>query len=291
MIDNKTLTDSLLSCVWATAHTPFARWSMCTYHSRLDKYISYAIQRTGCWLECDDAAWMQSILKQYAKPLLVDLGANIGFYTCAASSVGADVVAFEPSPINAMHLLHSVRRNHFENVQLNTLCVSNGTEPCILSDSLRNMGAFRPIIGRDHRVRTFQHFQTVSIALDFLLPPQHRPTFLKMDIEGRECMAFQGMQRLLNESTNIVGALVEFDKSVRCCEDLTRPQTGAFWILHAKHSLCAYQAPAARPVYTQHTPLNDLCAISTRGRQLNLRWERCKDRNERMEASVSIRSM
>ena len=76
-----------------------------------------------------------------------------------------------------------------------------------------------------------------------------------------------------------VGALwVEFDKSFSCCRELINPELGGFWLLTSRHSLCAYQAPVAKPVHTKPTPfLADLCQNRAKGRQLNLRWERCPD--------------
>ena len=78
--------DALLSCVWATARTRApSEWSMCTYPGPLDKYVSRAVQATGCWLECDDVTWMQRLLQSTTSPLLIDVGGNIGFYTLAAA--------------------------------------------------------------------------------------------------------------------------------------------------------------------------------------------------------------
>ena len=60
----------------------------------------------------------------------------------------------------------------------------------------------------------------------------------------------------MRSSTNIVGALwVEFDKSFSCCRELINPELGGFWLLTSRHSLCAYQAPVAKPVHTKPTPL------------------------------------
>jgi hypothetical protein len=75
----------------------------------------------------------------------------------------------------------------------------------------------------------------------------------------------------VRSSTNTVGALwVEFDKSFSCCRELINPELGGFWLLTSRHSLCAYQAPVAKPVHTKPTPLADLCQNRAKGRQLNL---------------------
>eukprot|EP00320_Phaeocystis_rex_P016368 CAMPEP_0119074502 /NCGR_PEP_ID=MMETSP1178-20130426/72154_1 /TAXON_ID=33656 /ORGANISM="unid sp, Strain CCMP2000" /LENGTH=40 /DNA_ID= /DNA_START= /DNA_END= /DNA_ORIENTATION= len=40
----------------------------------------------------------------------------------------------------------------------------------------------------------------MAVPIDTVLPPQDRPTFLKLDIEGGECAAMRGMRRVLNRS-------------------------------------------------------------------------------------------
>ena len=116
---------------------------------------------------------------------------------------------------------------------------------------------------------------TMAVRVDDVLPPRLRPTFVKVDIEGSECAAFRGMRSLLNQSRSIIGALIEFDKSHACCLELIAPTSGAFWILHHRHGLCAYQAPIAKPVHGQPTPLHNLCGLHSGVKQLNLRWQPC----------------
>ena len=269
--------DALLSCVWATARTPApSEWSMCTYPGPLDKYVSRAVQATGCWLECDDVTWMQRLLRSTTSPLLIDVGGNIGFYTLAAAAAGSAVAVFEPHPVNALHLLSSVRRNSFRSVQLHTLCVSDAVAPCTLGEHKTNQGALKHSTAEAISALAPEaaKYRTMAVPLDAVLPPPRRPTFLKVDIEGDECKAFRGMTRLLNASAGtFVGALIEFDK-IKCCEELVAP-SGAFWVLQQRHGLCAYVARVARPAQTTPTPLASLCSIRRNGRQINLRWQRC----------------
>jgi len=99
-----------------------------------------------------------------------------------------------------------------------------------------------------------------------------------MDIEGGECEAFRGMRGILNASAPLtfIGALIEFDKSRACCQELIDESTqGAFWTLANRHGLCVYLAPAQKPAHTRPTPLARLCEIRGAARQLNLRWEPC----------------
>ena len=73
--------DALLSCVWATARTPApSEWSMCTYPGPLDKYVSRAVQKTGCWLECDDVTFMQRLLRKAFRGMSRLLNASAGTF-------------------------------------------------------------------------------------------------------------------------------------------------------------------------------------------------------------------
>ena len=92
-------------------------------------------------------------------------------------------------------------------------------------------------------------------------------------MEGGECRAFRGMTRLLNESTKMLGALVEFDKSRACCEELIAPPSGAFQLMHRRHGLCVHAGHSATPMPS----LEALCQMKVKvtSQQLNLRWRPC----------------
>ena len=290
-------TSALSTCVWARARVGSAvSWDMCTYPRSVDRWVSGAVQKTGCWIECADVEWMLSILAQSKNAELLDLGGNIGFYTGAAAANGHAVSVFEPSPDNAMHLLATVRHNSWRHVRLFSLCVSDATSPCVLSGHRDNQGSLQHDIaggaaaspsgalaaasktgGRQKHPTGWRRgmVTTMAVSLDEVLPQRTRPTFVKIDVEGAECAAFRGMQRLLNESTPIMGALVEFDKSHQCCSELIQQPAGAFWILRHRHGLCPYQAPIAKPAHLTPTPLAGLCALRGSSKQLNLRWQPC----------------
>jgi FkbM family methyltransferase len=285
---NTTTQHALSTCVWARARVGTAGWDMCTYPRSVDRWVSAAVQRTGCWIECADVEWMLTLLGRWPRSELLDLGGNIGFYTGAAAAAGHAVRVFEPSPDNAMHLLATVRQNAWRHVRLFTLCVSDASGPCALSGHRDNQGSLQHDMGSPPAVSGARRppasrpagwrrgaVTTMATRVDDVLPPRQQPTFLKVDIEGSECAAFRGMRTLLNSSTAIVGALVEFDK-ISCCSELISQPSGAFWVLAHRHGLCAYQAPVAKPVHARPTPLSNLCELRGGKHQLNIRWETCQ---------------
>mmetsp|Transcript_32327 Transcript_32327/g.84774 ORF Transcript_32327/g.84774 Transcript_32327/m.84774 type:complete len:306 (+) Transcript_32327:113-1030(+) len=284
---------ALSQCVWAQAHVANVHWEMCTYPSKMDRWISASVQSTGCWLECADVQWMLEILDRYPQSEVLDIGGNIGFYSLAAAAAGHHVSVFEPSPDNIGHLLASIRRNMFRTVRVFALCVSDGASPCEINGHRDNQGALQHMMrhtGADSLGRLTSRpsgwrrgmVTTMAVRIDNVLSPRQRPLFIKIDVEGGECEAFRGMPKLLNDS-HVFGALVEFDKSHKCCQELISKSTrGAFWMLHHQHGLCAYQAPARKPAHTRPTPLGGLCELHGASKQLNIRWQPCEStaRNE-----------
>lgn len=277
----------LANCVWAIARAGTATWTMCTYPKAVDRWISAAIQTTGCFaLECDDVLWMLGVMRRWPHSELLDLGGNIGFYSLAAAADGHSVVVFEPSPDNVVHLLASARANSFRNVRVFSLCVSDTTGPCELGGHRDNQGALLHSIGSSagsfrSRPTGWRRglVTTMAVRVDDVLPPRVLPTFLKMDIEGGECEAFRGMRHVLNESASsiFIGALIEFDKSRACCHELVDGAAGgAFWLLKTRHGLCPYLAYANQAAHKHATRLDQLCEIRGGAKQLNLRWEPCQ---------------
>ena len=309
-------TASLMSqeCVWATARVKNYNWTMCLHPGHLDRHVSRVIQTAGC-IECDDVAFALDTvgMSRPSAALFIDLGGNIGMYALAAAAVGHSVVTFEPMLTNAVRLLASARKNGFQSrLHLMSLCVSDepGTRLCQLGLNPSNQGHLRHQIAKPPSLlghaadsskagargvvgpygsgplnRDFGFMNSVAVRVDDVLPPQRsRRVFIKVDLEGGECRAFRGMRRFINESTRIIGALVEFDKSRACCEELIASPDGAFYLLHHRHGLCPVPSGrgsgaasrAATNVRATMAP-EELCKLSPGSvpMQLNVRFQPC----------------
>lgn len=152
-------------------------------------------------------------LKPLLQPGLVflDIGANIGYYTLlAASRVGPTgrVIAFEPHPRNVELLTVSVRENGFEHVQIYPLAVSNveGAVELIGDPTSTNASFAVPGVSDSADIAKAHHVKTV--VLDKCLQAEPRIDIVKMDIEGVEPLAWQGMRQLIQRHRPIV--LTEF---------------------------------------------------------------------------------
>jgi FkbM family methyltransferase len=134
---------------------------------------------------------------------VVDIGANIGYYTViAAGKVGATghVYAFEPEKENFNFLQKSVIDNKFGQVSACQMGISDktGAEQLFLSTS--NKG--------DHRMYSVEGRSGVVIqvtTLDDFCKQQsiEKIDVIKMDIQGAEGLALDGMKETLRNNKHI----------------------------------------------------------------------------------------
>jgi len=158
---------------------------------------------------------------------VVDAGGNIGQYTLlAAAGVGPTgaVHTFEPVPHNYERLTANVAANHFHNVHANRaalwqeageLCLGRGEEFEGTNDGTYSVGVRGSI--RAPAVR-FDEYRTTNRI--------HQVDLIKMDIEGAEWSALQGMTQTLEQDRPIV--LIEVNRNT--CE-LLGYDPNVFWSL------------------------------------------------------------
>lgn len=133
--------------------------------------------------------------------IAVDIGAHVGYYTLLlAKLVGKEgkVYAFEPEPTNFAILKQNVRENGYGNVILEQKAVSNktGTAKLYLSENTQDNRIFD-----SHDNRPSIDIETVK--LDDYFDSKDTVDFIKIDIQGAEPLAIEGMMQLLNKNRNI----------------------------------------------------------------------------------------
>jgi FkbM family methyltransferase len=186
------------------------------------------------------------VIRSSLKPgaVVIDIGANIGYYTLmSAACVGArgKVIAFEPSSDNCALLKMSLRKNNFDNVLIHSKAVAdkNGLASFSMDDSNGTISQNREMA---HSVLV------ATVALDTYLQDEPRIDLIKIDIEGAEGLALNGMKRILRQHRPII--LTEFNpNALRKTSDMSpedfldqlRTLDYALYVIHNSDS--TYEAP------------------------------------------------
>jgi FkbM family methyltransferase len=184
------------------------------------------------WLGTYEPA-MQRALRDLARPGMTayDLGANIGYMTLLlAKAVGESgrVVAVEPLPSNMARLRAAVELNHMQGrVALVEKAIGprSGRETFLVHRS-PGMGRLEQAPGRPE---SFQHAVEVEVvSVDDLVYSEGfpAPQLVKMDLEGGEGRALEGMARLLRDVKPIL--LIEVHGRIAAAETWARLATAGY---------------------------------------------------------------
>jgi FkbM family methyltransferase len=185
-------------------------------HEGNDIYISEKIRRRGVW-EHFETYLLLSLLRK--REQILDIGANIGWYTVAAARrVGSagHVFAFEPDAKNFAILAANVRQSGLSCVSAEPLALGRESGSGSLRSSADNQG--------DLRVRDFRksgdarpaanHIQIVALD-DYLA---NNPRFdlarlriVKMDVQGFEHEVLHGARNLLANLPRRAVCFIEYD--------------------------------------------------------------------------------
>lgn len=134
------------------------------------------------------------LMFQWLKPdmTVLDLGGHVGTFSLAAASLGCRVITVEASPQNAALLKASVKANNFARMQVVAAAVSDtpGTVAFVQA------GAYGMVNNPSLQQETVS---VPAVAVDRLLADLEidQVDLIKMDIEGSERLAIQGMPKLL----------------------------------------------------------------------------------------------
>jgi len=145
--------------------------------------------------------------------VVVDLGANIGYFTLLASRIvgpKGKVFAFEPEPRNYSYLKKNIEINSYKQAAAFRKAVSsqNGKTELFICDydsGHHTINQFSGIEtygrGRDSR-KTAIEIETVALD-DFLREKAGHVDVIKMDVEGAEFLALSGMDKILRNNKGL----------------------------------------------------------------------------------------
>jgi len=163
--------------------------------------LSYPLIKYGVWEE-DTTRWLKESLKEGMT--VIDIGANIGYFALIEARMVGDkgkVYAIEPDPRNIRLLKKNIEINNFSHIiKVYSVAISdqNGTDKFYLAKSSNN-NSMIALSGDYIEVDTFR-------LDDFLRENEidkESIDLIRMDIEGYEAKAIEGMTETLKTNTRL----------------------------------------------------------------------------------------
>lgn len=144
----------------------------------------------------DEDAFEIKVLEKYIKKgdIVIDVGANVGFYTLLFASLVGDtgiVHAFEPAPKTFASLKKNVEINNLNNVVLHNKALGSENEKIKLTLSKSGL----------HNVSKYGDIEVDCVRLDDYVKSAN---FVKIDAEGYEIEILKGMPNLLHQDITIM---------------------------------------------------------------------------------------
>lgn len=150
---------------------------------------AYELMRSGEF-EIEETAIISRLLPKV--DVFVDIGANLGYYTCLALQSGKSVVAFEPQQQNLQCLFQNLTANGWEDkAEVFPLALSD--RPGLLTlygASGPSASLIKNWAGYSSRFKKTVPVSTLDNVLAGRFPGKH--LFIKMDVEGAEYQVLKG---------------------------------------------------------------------------------------------------
>lgn len=158
-------------------------------------YIGWTIFTTGRY----EPASLDLALRLVSEEpgLFVDVGANLGWYSCAIGAIaGSSVVSIEPDCENSVWLRRNIALNRLQNAIVFSGAVGANSEPVQIGRrSPGNSGT--ATIGLEDRKEDRRTDWVATVPLDGLLDrlvrAPVRPVLMKLDVEGAERQVLAGL--------------------------------------------------------------------------------------------------
>lgn len=169
-----------------------------------------------------------TLLKKLEKKVFYDVGGNIGIYSLVCAKAVPDIVihAFEPVPDLAKIFNHLIHINHFENIFLHEIALSNkcGVAPIYISDrsdaSNSLLKGFRP---------SQQIIEVKLDTLDNICQTNPLPSLIKIDTESTEPDVIAGAIDLIKSTRPFIICEVLPGRTENALMEVLRPLKYTFY--------------------------------------------------------------
>ena len=178
------------------------------YYLADDKYVGQRISLEKYEpYETDLILRQASAIGGRAGSVIVDVGANIGYYTVLLAQKAKKVYAFEPDKINFEILKKNIEANKLTNVVAIMAAVGSKKGSLELYKSEENFGDHKlfktPLVPQRRDASPFDEGETVNIIkLDDLI--KEKVDLIKIDTQGWEPEVVEGARKIIEKDRPII---------------------------------------------------------------------------------------
>lgn len=166
------------------------------YLGSFDTFIDWSAYYFGAYTK-SELCCMKDFLSSVEHPVVLDVGANVGHHSLFAASVAEQVYAFEPYAPVARKLEQKVADNGIKHVYLHSVGLGNENSLKLFSEAQGNNTGTGSFVQSE--VNDCQTMELPIVRADDYLPDLElgKIDYIKIDIEGFEVAALQGMLNTL----------------------------------------------------------------------------------------------
>jgi FkbM family methyltransferase len=146
--------------------------------------------------EPEETRLIQNLLNDV--DILVNIGANIGYYCCHAMNIGKYVIAFEPIHRNLQHLCRNIKINGWTDTEIYPIALSDHVGIVEMYGADTGASMIKGWAGIPENYVTFVPSSTLDIVLKNRLTG--KKLLILVDIEGSEYLMLQGAIEILNKT-------------------------------------------------------------------------------------------
>lgn len=136
---------------------------------------------------------VRNILKDV--DVLVNVGANVGYYCCHALSMGKTVIAFEPIQRNLRYLCQNIKANDWSGAEIYPVALSNSVGILEIYGGNTGASVVKGWAGTSERYVTLVPTSTMDVVLGTRL--QGKKVLVVIDVEGAEKLVLEGATKML----------------------------------------------------------------------------------------------
>jgi FkbM family methyltransferase len=146
---------------------------------------------------------VSAVFQEAVRPgsVVIDIGANCGYFSLLACSLGATVYAFEPLERNVQLLMASRAMNRFDKLHVIAAASSDQAGTLSFGWTFTN-GAVGELPDNPEAALSAGYAPTVRV--DTCLPDDAAVSLIKIDVEGHESKALSGAVRIIERSRPLI---------------------------------------------------------------------------------------